>query len=141
VKYLNKTIYTGTLDAAIRDAEAAFLPHSDLMVAIRAKNDFKYNSGAGEVVYQILTTPIKTPIEIYTYRPWYPSRAIGYFDGEAIHINLRKLPSMEHRDIVANLVHEACHAKGFSHGSNYFTQEKALYSVPYFASTYILERM
>lgn len=133
MKLINKTIHK-EIDAAIIEAQELFSHTSPMMIEIARKNDFKYNSDDGLEVYNKLINHT-TPINIYTYRPaWRFSRAIGYSDKQGIHINLYKLPTMSHLDIVANICHEACHQAGFSHGNNFKTKDKILYSVPYFVS-------
>ena len=119
---------------AVKDAEALFLPSSLMMQELRLKNDFKYNSGSGEEIYQrVLSHEIALPV--FTYKPvWRFTKAIGYFDGKATHINILKLPCMKHEEVVANLCHEKFHQMGWSHGNNYKTKDKVLFSVPYFVS-------
>jgi hypothetical protein len=119
---------------AILIAENLLSFKSNMMTEIKLKNDFKYGSGTGENVFQELYKdhPI---VNIYTYRSFNPwSAAIGYSDGKAIYTNVRKLPSMSVVDVVGNILHEYAHYCGFSHGNNYKTEEKCLYSVPYYLS-------
>jgi hypothetical protein len=132
MRFKNLT-YKGAVDAAIADATRLLKFDSKMLNDIFNKRDFKYDSGPSHLIANSLEL-IREPIDIYTYRPWYPSRAIGYFDGEAIHLNLRKLPALTHVDLVGNLLHEYAHYCGFHHGNNYKTEEKCLYSVPYFIS-------
>lgn len=121
---------------AISIAENLLISDSKLYESIFAKNDWKYDkikSGA-EVAYNLVEIQRK-PIHVLTYKPWNPwTKAIGYFDGKAIHINTRKLPFMTTVEIAANLVHEYAHYCGYSHGSNFKTGFKCKYSVPYFLS-------
>jgi hypothetical protein len=134
VRFVNNTLYSKINDA-IKSAEKLLQGHSLMMEEIRVKNDFKFNSGSGREVYLRLL-PAREPIDIFTYRsanPW--SRAVGFFDGKAIHINTRKICSLDHYDLVGLLLHEFSHYAGFNHGNNYKTQEKMLYSLPYFISS------
>jgi hypothetical protein len=95
---------------------------------------FAYNSGTGLEVYNKIVGCDKI-LPIFTYRPFNPfTLAVGYYDGKAIHINIRKLPSLDLKDLVGLLCHEYLHAVGFTHGNNYKTQNKILYSVPYYVS-------
>jgi hypothetical protein len=132
MRFKNLT-YKGVVDAAAADATRLLKLDSKLMAALLSKSDFKYDSGpTDKIVFKLLEN--REPIDIYTYRPWYPSRAIGYFDGEAIHLNIRKLPALTHADLVGNLLHEYAHYCGFHHGNNYKTEDKVKYSVPYYLS-------
>jgi hypothetical protein len=129
------------IDAAIVLAETLLTSGSSLMNAIKAKQDFKYNSNSGEFVHWELVKPGE-PLKVFTYSPkWRWSSAIGYFDGRATHLNLRKLPVMSVQDIASNLCHEYCHGRGFNHGTgataNYKTEEKVKFSVPYFVSAFV----
>jgi hypothetical protein len=82
----------------------------------------------------------REPLPIFTYRPWNQlTRAIGYYDGKAIHLNLRKLPSLSIKELVSNLVHEHAHYAGFTHGNNFPSEHKNQFSVPYFLSQGILQ--
>jgi hypothetical protein len=119
---------------AIAQAELMLNDGSALTQAIKAKNDFKYDSGPGDfVALQLLKD--REPISVFIYKEWkWWSKVIGYFDGKAIYINNRKLQYMTHESIVANLLHEYSHYCGFSHGNNYRTAHKGLYSVPYYIS-------
>lgn len=133
MRFKNRTVHS-KIDHAIWDAHRLLQPESSMMKTLEAKQDFKFGSGAGRDVVIGLLFPL-VPLQVFTYRPINPfTSAIGYFDGEATHINSRKLPAMEHKDIVANLLHEYSHYAGFKHGNNYKTQEKVLYSVPYYIS-------
>lgn len=125
--------------AAIRDAERLLggTALSPMYQAIISKTDWGYGAEGfrpSEIARMLWLLPPE-PIDVLTYRslnPW--SAAIGYYDGEAIHINVRKLDGMDHADLVSTLLHERAHAASFGHGSNYKTQHKCLYSVPYYLS-------
>jgi predicted SprT family Zn-dependent metalloprotease len=96
------------------------------------KTDWKYGT-KGDVLKTLLQE--REPIHLFTYRPWNPfTKAIGYFDGKDIHININKLPRLSNSDLVGLLLHEYAHYCGFTHGNNYKTEEKCLYSVPYYLS-------
>lgn len=132
-RFKNMTTSQAISDA-ITDAERLLSPTSSMMIDLSWKDDFKYSSGTGMDVVKNLQI-LRKEVPVYTYRPWNPfSAAIGYFDGKAIHINVRKLPKMNHEDIVASLLHEYMHYCSYSHGNNYKTKEKCLYSVPYWVS-------
>lgn len=137
-RFKNNTIHK-EIDQAIALTESLLQPESILDEAVTLKKDWRY--GASQ--YGIPPVPVawnlilnkRPPIDVYTYKPKIPwSKAIGYFDGKAIYINVRKLPFMTTVDIAANLIHEYAHYCGYKHGSNYKTKEKCLYSVPYFLS-------
>lgn len=113
-------------------AEEMLYPGSKMMNEIAGKNDFKYDSGSGIDVYLKLSAARK-PITVGVYRsknPW--SKAVGYFDGKGIYINTRK--KLLRDEIVGLFLHEYAHYCGFSHGNNFKTKEKCLYSVPYWLS-------
>lgn len=133
MRFDNRTI-DAKIDIACFEASKLLTAMSKMMLEIEDKNDFKYESGKGQEVYKNLLIT-RQPIKVFTYRPFNPwTSAIGYFDGESIHINIRKLPLMSIVDITANLLHEYAHYCGYSHGNNYKTKEKCLYSVPYWIS-------
>jgi predicted metallopeptidase len=137
-----KRFYVNVINDKVRDAalvaERLLQYESSMMKELRAKNDWKYNSGSGEEVYQkIVKCTAIAPILFYkAFNPW--SSVIGYSDGKAIYINSRKINQLTHEDIVANLCHEWLHfGPGFSHGNNYPSKEKNQFSVPYFVSSNI----
>ena len=127
-------IISHEINHAIKQVEKLLTVDSSMIKELQSKNDWKFNSGsAGEVIVKLLEE--REPIKIYTYRPWNPfTKAIGYYDGTAIHININKLDSFDFKELVGLLAHEYCHAAGFKHGNNFKTKEKCLYSVPYFLS-------
>lgn len=137
MRFDNRTI-SPEITEAIKIAENLLLPDSKMMLELKFKNDWRYNSGSGEDVFKNLQLR-QAPLKVFTYRPVNPwSKAFGYFDGFDMHINLRKLPFMTVKDIVGNLLHEYSHYSGFNHGTgrlaNYYTRDKGLYSVPYYIS-------
>ena len=133
--YIN--VISDKIKNAALDAERLLHYESNMMKEIRLKNDWKYNSGSGEEIYDKFASTTKI-VPVFTYRPkWIFSKAIGYFDGESIHINTRKLHDLSHADIVGLLCHEYSHAVGYSHGNNYPSENKNKFSVPYFISSNI----
>ena len=132
-KFINNTINQNIKEAICLATD--LLTHESKMIDdVMNKNDFKYNSGTGEEVAQKLLRPLP-PIKVNTYRPWNPwTKAIGYYDGTGIYINVRALEWMTVTDITANLIHEYSHYAGFGHGNNYKTNDKVLFSVPYYLS-------
>lgn len=134
MKRFQNNVIDKNINEAVAIAERLFMPSSPMLLELRVKNDFKYNSGSGEEIYQKVLNH-QEPLPVFTYKPrWRFSKAIGYFDGKAMHINLYKLPLMSVVDIVANLCHEKLHHIGFGHGSNWKTKEKTKYSVNYYVS-------
>jgi hypothetical protein len=119
---------------AIKQVEKLLEVDSLMIKELQSKNDWKFNSGtAGEVIVKLLEE--REPIKIYTYRPWNPfTKAIGYYDGTAIHININKLDSFDFKELCGLLLHEYAHYCGFKHANNFKSKEKCLYSVPYFLS-------
>ena len=129
--FLNKTDSL-IIDTAISDAESLLKPNSPVFKDILNKNDWKYDSGPGADIVARLIMP-KPPIEVFYYKPIYPwSAALGYYDGESIHINYRKV--LNHSAIVGLLLHEYAHYCGFKHANNYKSKDKVLFSVPYWLS-------
>jgi hypothetical protein len=98
------------------------------------KDNFGYDSGDGyNVAYKLIHGRDNVPVFFYKpFNPW--SAAMGYSDGKAIYINSRKFASFAREDLIGLLLHEYSHIAGFSHGNNYKTEEKCLFSVPYFIS-------
>ena len=119
---------------AIKQVEKLLEPDSMMIKELQSKNDWKFNSGSsGEVSVKLLEE--REPICIYTYRPWNPfTKALGYYDGKAIHININKLDTFDFKELCGLLIHEYSHYCGFAHGNNFPTKEKYLFSVPYFLS-------
>lgn len=133
-KFVDRTGFASVRDAAYR-AEMLLLPSSPMLAELRLKSDFKYESGHGEEIAEKLLNNRLRPIDVFFYRPWNPwTKAIGYYDGTGIYINKAKFHYFTHEDIVGLLLHEYAHHAGYKHGNNYKTQEKCLYSVPYYLS-------
>jgi hypothetical protein len=119
--------------SAIVEANRLLSVNSPMIDELKLKNDFKYASGSGEEVVKKLLAPTE-PVSVFIYRPWNKwSSALGYFDGKSIFVNVRKLP-INRADLVGLLCHEFAHYAGFNHGNNYKTNDKILFSVPYFIS-------
>lgn len=133
MKFENRTTDM-TISALARKASALLEVDSPLMDDIRQKNDFKYNSKSGlDVCLKFYSCKKVAPI--FFYRPLNPfTKALGYSDGKAIHLNIKKFSSLNEAQIIGLLCHEYAHIAGFSHGNNYKTEEKCLFSVPYWIS-------
>lgn len=117
---------------AIKEVESLLTPDSTMIKDLSAKNDFQYESGG--MVHLVLLEQ-RQPIPVFTYRPWNPwTKAIGYFDGKAIHINITKLDKFDFKELCGLLLHEYAHYCGFKHGNNFKTEHKCKYSVPYYLS-------
>ena len=131
MKFLNKTDMV-SIDAAIVDAQILLRSDSQMIEDIYQKKDWQYDSGTpADIILKLVQN--REPIDVYYYKPLYPwSSALGYFDGEAIHINYRKI--LNHSVLVGLLLHEYAHYCGFKHGNNYKSKHKTLYSVPYWLS-------
>lgn len=120
---------------AIKECETLLVEGSNIMEEIKTRA-FKFDSGLG---HQIVTNLLsqRPPVSVFVYKaknPW--SAALGYSDGKSIYINTRKLP-INKRDLVGLLLHEYSHYCGYSHGNNWPSEEKNVYSVPYFISSNI----
>lgn len=119
---------------AIVQAEKLLDIDSPMIKHLQSKNDWRYDSGtSGEVICKLLEE--RDPINVYTYRPWNPfTKAIGYFDGKAIHLNVKVIENFDYDKVVGLILHEYAHYCGFHHGNNFKTEEKCKYSVPYYLS-------
>lgn len=132
-RFIN-TIEDQKIDQAIKKANDLLMSGSNMIESIINKTDFEYDSGHG-VAIALNLIKVREPISIKIYKPLYPfSKAIGYYDGESIWINIRKMHAMSESDLIGLLVHEYAHYCGYKHGNNYKSQHKCLYSVPYFLS-------
>ena len=132
-RFENKTL-DKNINAVIIKANELLVNNSPMMLEILHKNDFKYESGSGEEVFEKILN-CKKVAPIFFYKPKNPfTRAMGYSDGKAIYLNSRKFKDFSFNDLVGLLCHEYLHMVGFSHGNNYKTEEKCLYSVNYFVS-------
>jgi hypothetical protein len=116
---------------AIKQVEKLLTAESTMIKELYAKTDWKY--GSENVVIKLLED--KEPISVFTYRPWNPfTKAVGYFDGKAIHISVKALESFDFERLCGLLLHEYAHYCGFNHANNFKSKEKSLYSVPYYLS-------
>jgi hypothetical protein len=141
MRFENKTLDVA-VSYAILNADLLLRDGSKMIEEIKLKNDFRYDSGpGGDVVRELLK--VKAPIEVYWWSPWRPTSAVGYFDGQAIHINKRKAPYFTTVDFLGLMLHEYAHYQGFHHAdpgwwgqrrANYKTEQKVKHSVPYFIS-------
>ena len=138
--YDNRTI-NPKIAKAINAANELLDYQSGMMQELAEKDDFKFNSGTGGgIVYRIRSFNQEVPV--FTYRPWNPfTAALGYSQRGNIYLNKTKIDSLEFSDLVGLLCHEILHTIGFSHGNNYKTEEKCLYSVNYFVSENIKKWM
>ena len=132
-RFENRTLDKG-INAVIIKANELLYPNSNMLRELIDKNDFKFKSGDGkDVVNKIVYCKAVAPI--FFYKPKNPfTRAMGYSDGKAIYLNSRKFKDFSFNDLVGLICHEYLHMVGFSHGNNYKTAEKCLYSVNYFVS-------
>ena len=134
MKRFKNNVISQDVAFAIMVAEKMLSEDSAMMRELSEKNDFRFNSGNGfEVCQKILACTVIAPV--FTYRPkvfW--SKAMGYSDGKAIHLNLRKLDNFNLHELTGLLVHEYLHLVGFSHGSNFPSTEKNQFSVNFFCS-------
>lgn len=123
------------VDFAVKQVEKLLTADSHMIKELSAKTDWKY--GAENVVAKLLEN--KEPINVYTYRSKNPfSKAVGYFDGKAIHISTKALQTFNFEQLCGLLLHEYSHYCGYNHGTgmtaNYKNDDKVKYSVPYFLS-------
>jgi hypothetical protein len=136
MKRFRNCIIDRKIRVAIDETERLLLPDSPLM-ALASVTKFKYGAENVDVVREL--TKERELINIYTYRPWNPfSKAIGYFDGKAIHINIKMLESFDYKKVVGLLIHEYSHYCGFTHGNNFVTEGKKKFSVPYWLSENVI---
>ena len=129
-------IIDSNLATAWKQAELLLREGSLMMHELRFKNDWKYNSGTGERVYEeLLRNTLPLRVFIYWPRNRFTS-AIGTYNPKTgnLHINGYKLPKLTVPQLVAHLCHEYAHHQGFTHGNNWYTKNKGLYSVPYYIS-------
>lgn len=132
-RFENRTL-DKSINAAIITARELLKDESIMMNEILFKNDFKYDSGTGYQVAKKISECQKVA-PIFFYKPFNRfTKAMGYSDGKAIYLNSRKFKDFSFNELVGLLIHEYLHQVGFSHGNNYKTAEKCLYSVNYFCS-------
>lgn len=134
INRFNIQIIDDNVATAWKQAEKMLTPESPMMLALRAKNDWRFDSGTGSLVHENmlrLSAPMR--VELYWPRNRFTS-AIGTYYKGTLRINGYKLPHLSVPKLVAHLCHEYAHHMGFNHGSNYYSKEKGLYSVPYYIS-------
>jgi hypothetical protein len=135
MRFENRTTHCNIAIAISRTERLLDWDESPLQNEVYFKNDFRFNSGTGASIAHKLCTNNLPPVCVFIYRPFNPwTKAIAYFDGKAIHFNIRKLPFLTVEQITGTLLHEYAHYCGFTHGNNFKTKEKCLYSVPYYLS-------
>lgn len=139
-RFQNSTVGVSKLVEAIRLAESDFLHSSEIMNAVRLKNDWKYGAGTGEEVAFELTKE-RPLISVYVSRASRPTKALGVFANGVITFYDHYLETASIEDLRRSLRHEYSHYCGFNHNSalwtsNYKTKDKCLYSVPYWLSEY-----
>lgn len=122
------------VNEAVKIANRILTAGSSMIDHISSKDDFKYNSGHGiQVALNLIL--VRDPINVFTYKPLYPfSKAIGYYDGKCIYVNIRKMEVLDISNLIGLLLHEYAHYCGYKHGNNYKSKDKCLYSVPYYLS-------
>lgn len=127
---------------AIKFAKELLHPDSKMMKELWHKNDFEYNSGLGQEICEKIVF-FTEPTKVFFFKsknPW--SKSFGYFNNvDSIFINTRKFNELCKEDekgrmpgLIGFLCHERLHHVGFSHGNNFKTKHKCLYSVNYFVS-------
>lgn len=136
-RFIINAIDQKLLEAVIR-AEALLDPKSALMMAVKQKNDWKYNAGTGDAVYQRLISQASL-VPVFVVAPKRKTSAVGYFQNGKIFIYTTYLETATVEELVATLLHEWAHHQGFNHSSafgtsNFKTKHKCLYSVPYWLS-------
>lgn len=122
-------------------------PSSEFLRDLSQKNDWKWDNATGLKVEQALLSGSHLGVGFYrSANPW--SAAVAYYDGKKFYFNLRRFDgyrldtlwesSDEYKrgvaSLVATLLHEFAHHAGFTHGDNYWSEEKSKYSVPYYIS-------
>lgn len=138
MRFENRTLNKDFINQAIMKAEFLLSDESPMMNELLLKNDFKYGSGTGYQVCKKISECNKiAPVFFYKPRnPW--TKALGYSDGKAIHLNSRKFNTFTLHDLTGLLVHEWFHfGPGFNHGNNWPSDEKNNFSVNYFCSSNI----
>lgn len=81
---------------------------------------------------QVILENVRKEIHVHVapWSPWWPwSAALAQEKAGAILLNVRRLPALSVDDLASILLHEASHAIGYHHSSNY--ESKAYFTVPY----------
>lgn len=138
MKRFRNCIIDKNIHFAIERAEDLLSAGSNMIEEVSSKTDFKYNSGSGSQVALNLISQ-RDLVNIFTYRPWRKSKAIGYYQNGSIFISLYALEKFEIVSLVGLLLHEYAHHCGYNHysafgTSNFKTEHKCKHSVPYFLS-------
>lgn len=123
------------LFAAAEEAERLLHGSSRMMLDLAYKSDWQYTPKLyGIDLIAELIKP-RDVINVFTYKPFYwRSKVVAYFDGKAIYFNARKLDQLTRIEMIGTLLHEYAHYCGFTHGNNIPTENKKLFSVPYYLS-------
>lgn len=132
IRYHNMTT-DDSVKRALLQATLLLNDGSVMMQDLVKKADWKYGVlGPGDV-YRKLFVEEHTPVAVRYYKPWNPfTKAVGYYQNNVLNINSRV--KWDHTSLVGLMLHEYAHHAGFHHGNNYKTQDKCLYSVPYYLS-------
>jgi hypothetical protein len=133
LRFENKTFHHD-IRLAITIASTLISEKSKMIEEIKTKNDFAFNSGIGAKVAAnlLLDRPL---VPVFLYKSINPfTKALGYFDGKAIHINRRSLDKLSIVQLTGLMLHEYGHYCGYTHGNNFRTKAKTETSVPYFLS-------
>lgn len=139
---MNRFINNSTnrlLSEYIQDATTLLLPNSVMIADLKNKNDWRYNSGNGlNVAVKLMQAGNAVPV--YVVPKTRNTSAVAYFQNGKTFLYADYVESASQEDIVGTLLHEYAHHQGFNHfsswgTSNYKTQEKCLYSVPYYLSS------
>lgn len=137
MKRFNLCAIDTKLSIAIELSNNLLTGPSKLLNNILMKDDWKYNSGDGVSVFSSLIKA-RPPINIYIAASK-KTKAVAYFQNGSIYIYQSYLDSCATGDLVGTILHEYAHYCGFNHNSafgtsNFKTQSKCLYSVPYYLS-------
>lgn len=139
-RFQNSTVGVPKLIEAIRLAEDDLVEHSDLMLLVADKKDWRYNAGTGAKVWLQLTQE-RPLVSVYVKKGNPKSAAIGSYSDGVITLYEHYVERATLEELRASLRHEYAHYAGFNHfsswgTSNYKTKDKCLYSVPYWLSEY-----
>jgi|GEM_PF-5126590 hypothetical protein len=131
MRFINLTV-NPKVSLAIHTAESVLTPFSSMAIDLGKKHDWKYDT-KGSVIWTLLKK--ENPIDVFTYRSFNPfSKTSGYFKDNEIHLNLKFVEKLNYKELAGVLLHEYAHYCGFHHGNNFKTEDKCLYSVPYYLS-------
>lgn len=138
MKRFRNCIINKDIPFAIDVAENLLKENSEMIKEVSNKLDFLYNSGSGFQVSNNLLSD-REPVNIFSYRPWKKSKAIGYYQNGSIYVSVYFLENLNFPALIGFLLHEYAHHCGYNHyssfgTSNYKTNHKVNHSVPYFLS-------